>query len=190
MVRPYHGIAFSLFEFYMTLFFLMLFGSWPKIYFTSQKELSIVVVEFNHCPHLSTLKKKKKKLVSFVLRIIAHEWRLGPSDSSKRVKIFVNVTPLFSQHTDLSEDAFICSCLCDPMILSTLPFIVLLHFNICTFFFQPVSQNVKVDHNPAGGHWFAAGLSPNVSKFLSRFCICICLDVSGPDDHPCGHFLM
>ncbi|CAL5368012.1 unnamed protein product [Camellia sinensis] len=26
-----------------------------------------------------------------------------------------------------------------------------------------VSQNVKVDHHPAGGHWFAAGLSPNVS---------------------------
>lgn len=27
----------------------------------------------------------------------------------------------------------------------------------------PVSHNVRVDHNPAGGHWFAAGLSPNVS---------------------------
>ncbi|KAI8029501.1 hypothetical protein LOK49_LG01G01962 [Camellia lanceoleosa] len=27
-----------------------------------------------------------------------------------------------------------------------------------------VSQNVKVDHHPAGGHWFAAGLSPNVSS--------------------------
>ncbi|KAK4480578.1 hypothetical protein RD792_013656 [Penstemon davidsonii] len=27
----------------------------------------------------------------------------------------------------------------------------------------PVSQNVKVDHHPAGGHWFAAGLSPNIS---------------------------
>ncbi|XP_051138035.1 dual specificity protein kinase YAK1 homolog isoform X2 [Andrographis paniculata] len=27
----------------------------------------------------------------------------------------------------------------------------------------PVSHNVKVDHHPAGGHWFAAGLSPNVS---------------------------
>lgn len=26
----------------------------------------------------------------------------------------------------------------------------------------PVSQNVKVDHHPAGGHWFAAGLSPNI----------------------------
>ncbi|PWA81219.1 YAK1-like protein [Artemisia annua] len=26
----------------------------------------------------------------------------------------------------------------------------------------PVSHHVKVDHNPAGGHWFAAGLSPNV----------------------------
>ncbi|CAH9136831.1 unnamed protein product [Cuscuta epithymum] len=26
-----------------------------------------------------------------------------------------------------------------------------------------VSQNVKVDHHPAGGHWFAAGLSPNIS---------------------------
>ncbi|XP_071713015.1 dual specificity protein kinase YAK1 homolog [Rutidosis leptorrhynchoides] len=25
-----------------------------------------------------------------------------------------------------------------------------------------VSHNVKVDHHPAGGHWFAAGLSPNV----------------------------
>ncbi|KAL3624324.1 hypothetical protein CASFOL_033140 [Castilleja foliolosa] len=29
--------------------------------------------------------------------------------------------------------------------------------------YMPVSQNVKVDHNPAGGHWFAAGLSPNIS---------------------------
>lgn len=28
---------------------------------------------------------------------------------------------------------------------------------------MPVSQNVKVDHHPAGGHWFAAGLSPNIS---------------------------
>ncbi|CDP04909.1 unnamed protein product [Coffea canephora] len=28
---------------------------------------------------------------------------------------------------------------------------------------MPVShQNVKVDHHPAGGHWFAAGLSPNI----------------------------
>ncbi|XP_047316329.1 dual specificity protein kinase YAK1 homolog isoform X2 [Impatiens glandulifera] len=27
----------------------------------------------------------------------------------------------------------------------------------------PLSQNVKVDHHPAGGHWFAAGLSPNIS---------------------------
>ncbi|KAI3705940.1 hypothetical protein L1987_76189 [Smallanthus sonchifolius] len=26
----------------------------------------------------------------------------------------------------------------------------------------PVSHNVKVDHHPAGGHWFAAGLSPNI----------------------------
>ncbi|KAJ8451399.1 hypothetical protein Cgig2_017790 [Carnegiea gigantea] len=26
----------------------------------------------------------------------------------------------------------------------------------------PVSQNFKVDHHPGGGHWFAAGLSPNV----------------------------
>lgn len=26
----------------------------------------------------------------------------------------------------------------------------------------PVSHNMKVDHHPAGGHWFAAGLSPNV----------------------------
>ncbi|KAG5559097.1 hypothetical protein RHGRI_008870 [Rhododendron griersonianum] len=26
----------------------------------------------------------------------------------------------------------------------------------------PVSQNIKVDHHPAGGHWFAAGLSPNI----------------------------
>ncbi|KAL7100475.1 hypothetical protein ACP275_08G000200 [Erythranthe tilingii] len=29
--------------------------------------------------------------------------------------------------------------------------------------YMPVSQNVKVDHHPAGGHWFAAGLSPNIS---------------------------
>ncbi|XP_047328666.1 dual specificity protein kinase YAK1 homolog isoform X2 [Impatiens glandulifera] len=27
----------------------------------------------------------------------------------------------------------------------------------------PVSRNVNVDHHPAGGHWFAAGLSPNIS---------------------------
>ncbi|XP_062147446.1 dual specificity protein kinase YAK1 homolog [Alnus glutinosa] len=26
----------------------------------------------------------------------------------------------------------------------------------------PVAQNLKVDHNPGGGHWFAAGLSPNI----------------------------
>ncbi|CAH8277152.1 unnamed protein product [Arabidopsis lyrata] len=26
-----------------------------------------------------------------------------------------------------------------------------------------VTQNIKVDHHPGGGHWFAAGLSPNVS---------------------------
>ncbi|KAL6552905.1 hypothetical protein OROGR_006747 [Orobanche gracilis] len=28
---------------------------------------------------------------------------------------------------------------------------------------MPVFQNIKVDHHPAGGHWFAAGLSPNIS---------------------------
>ncbi|XP_042030295.1 dual specificity protein kinase YAK1 homolog isoform X1 [Salvia splendens] len=28
---------------------------------------------------------------------------------------------------------------------------------------MPVTQNAKVDHHPAGGHWFAAGLSPNIS---------------------------
>ncbi|KAI3764138.1 hypothetical protein L2E82_14141 [Cichorium intybus] len=27
---------------------------------------------------------------------------------------------------------------------------------------QPVSHNMKVDYHPAGGHWFATGLSPNV----------------------------
>ncbi|EPS67247.1 hypothetical protein M569_07524, partial [Genlisea aurea] len=27
----------------------------------------------------------------------------------------------------------------------------------------PVPQNFRVDHHPAGGYWFAAGLSPNVS---------------------------
>ncbi|CAN1271631.1 Dual specificity protein kinase YAK1 homolog [Linum perenne] len=27
---------------------------------------------------------------------------------------------------------------------------------------MPVSQTIKVDHHPGGGHWFAAGLSPNV----------------------------
>ncbi|XWS57991.1 hypothetical protein CRYUN_Cryun09bG0220800 [Craigia yunnanensis] len=26
----------------------------------------------------------------------------------------------------------------------------------------PVAQNIKVDHHPGGGHWFAAGLSPNI----------------------------
>lgn len=28
---------------------------------------------------------------------------------------------------------------------------------------SPVSHNFKVDHHPGGGHWFAAGLSPNVA---------------------------
>ncbi|KAM6586465.1 hypothetical protein CsatA_009070 [Cannabis sativa] len=28
----------------------------------------------------------------------------------------------------------------------------------------PVSQNIRVDHHPGGGHWFAAGLSPNISS--------------------------
>ncbi|PKI54580.1 hypothetical protein CRG98_025094 [Punica granatum] len=28
---------------------------------------------------------------------------------------------------------------------------------------QLVSQNVKVNHHPGGGHWFAAGLSPNIA---------------------------
>ncbi|KAH1205797.1 Dual specificity protein kinase YAK1 [Glycine max] len=28
---------------------------------------------------------------------------------------------------------------------------------------MPVVQNIKVDNHPGGGHWFAAGLSPNVS---------------------------
>ncbi|WCJ27736.1 hypothetical protein M5689_009462 [Euphorbia peplus] len=27
---------------------------------------------------------------------------------------------------------------------------------------MPVAQNFKVDHHPGGGHWFAAGLSPNI----------------------------
>ncbi|CAN1246425.1 Dual specificity protein kinase YAK1 homolog [Linum grandiflorum] len=27
---------------------------------------------------------------------------------------------------------------------------------------QPVAHTIKVDHHPGGGHWFAAGLSPNV----------------------------
>ncbi|XP_048325580.2 dual specificity protein kinase YAK1 homolog isoform X1 [Ziziphus jujuba] len=26
----------------------------------------------------------------------------------------------------------------------------------------PVAQNMRVDHHPGGGHWFAAGLSPNI----------------------------
>ncbi|KAE8679024.1 YAK1-related protein 1 isoform 4 [Hibiscus syriacus] len=26
----------------------------------------------------------------------------------------------------------------------------------------PVAHNIKVDHHPGGGHWFAAGLSPNI----------------------------
>ncbi|KAF8380839.1 hypothetical protein HHK36_028334 [Tetracentron sinense] len=29
---------------------------------------------------------------------------------------------------------------------------------------MPVAQNVKVDHHPGGGHWFAAGLSPQISS--------------------------
>ena len=28
--------------------------------------------------------------------------------------------------------------------------------------FQPVIHTVTVDHNPGGGHWLAAGLSPQV----------------------------
>ncbi|KAK8507511.1 hypothetical protein V6N13_141530 [Hibiscus sabdariffa] len=28
----------------------------------------------------------------------------------------------------------------------------------------PVAQNIKVDHHPGGGHWFAAGLSPNIQN--------------------------
>ncbi|XP_038699889.1 dual specificity protein kinase YAK1 homolog isoform X2 [Tripterygium wilfordii] len=28
---------------------------------------------------------------------------------------------------------------------------------------MPVAQNLKVDHHPGGGHWFAAGLSPNLT---------------------------
>ncbi|KAI5347380.1 hypothetical protein PRUPE_2G329600 [Prunus persica] len=27
---------------------------------------------------------------------------------------------------------------------------------------MPVAQNIRVDHHPGGGHWFAAGLSPNI----------------------------
>ncbi|KAF9670376.1 hypothetical protein SADUNF_Sadunf13G0061900 [Salix dunnii] len=30
---------------------------------------------------------------------------------------------------------------------------------------MPVSQNIKVDHHPGGGHWFAAGLSPNAVPY-------------------------
>ncbi|PIA57423.1 hypothetical protein AQUCO_00600268v1 [Aquilegia coerulea] len=29
---------------------------------------------------------------------------------------------------------------------------------------MPVAQNARVDHHPGGGHWFAAGLSPQVSS--------------------------
>ncbi|XVE62364.1 hypothetical protein DITRI_Ditri06bG0112400 [Diplodiscus trichospermus] len=29
----------------------------------------------------------------------------------------------------------------------------------------PVAQNIKVDHHPGGGHWFAAGLSPNIPNW-------------------------
>lgn len=56
---------------------------------------------------------------------------------------------------------------------------LLLYFLIvligCAFFvhfyqnLQPVAQNFKVEHHPGGGHWFAAGLSPNVS-FLTLTC--------------------
>ncbi|KAE8733689.1 Serine/threonine-protein kinase ppk15 [Hibiscus syriacus] len=28
----------------------------------------------------------------------------------------------------------------------------------------PVAQNIKVDHHPGGGHWFSAGLSPNIQN--------------------------
>ncbi|CAN1765502.1 Dual specificity protein kinase YAK1 homolog [Linum perenne] len=30
---------------------------------------------------------------------------------------------------------------------------------------MPVSQTIKVDHHPGGGHWFAAGLSPNMVPY-------------------------
>ncbi|KAJ6422530.1 hypothetical protein OIU84_027488 [Salix udensis] len=30
---------------------------------------------------------------------------------------------------------------------------------------MPVAQNIKVDHHPGRGHWFAAGLSPNVVPY-------------------------
>lgn len=49
---------------------------------------------------------------------------------------------------------------------SAFPFNCFINFCNSIFPLQPVSQNVKVDHHPAGGHWFAAGLSPNVRKFL------------------------
>ncbi|KAM7462560.1 hypothetical protein LguiA_030681 [Lonicera macranthoides] len=32
---------------------------------------------------------------------------------------------------------------------------------------MPVCENAKVDHQPAGGHWFATGLFPNVGQILN-----------------------
>lgn len=56
-------------------------------------------------------------------------------------------------------------------LLCVTSLLAILDITIIQFFFplpQPVSQNIKVDdHHPGGGHWFAAGLSPNV-RLLSH----------------------
>ncbi|PRQ38928.1 putative histone deacetylase [Rosa chinensis] len=41
-------------------------------------------------------------------------------------------------------------------------------YQLLLLWIQPVAQNIRVDHHPGGGHWFAAGLSPNYSRKLDE----------------------
>lgn len=65
-----------------------------------------------------------------------------------------------------------------PLVNPYLGLTVEMHAKLPTYilFFamQPVSHNVKVDHHPAGGHWFPAGLSPNVSNSVHLGCLGLC----------------
>ncbi|KAJ8762741.1 hypothetical protein K2173_012233 [Erythroxylum novogranatense] len=49
---------------------------------------------------------------------------------------------------------------------------------------MPVAQNAKVDHHPGGGHWFAAGLSPNVSSQFFCSCHILVLEFVSPTNLP------
>ncbi|KAM7462551.1 hypothetical protein LguiA_030672 [Lonicera macranthoides] len=64
-------------------------------------------------------------------------------------------SPIASKHPFVTGEPFTCSYIPAPETLR-----------------MPVCQNAKVDHQPAGGHWFAAGLSPNVDPLVGvrRFC--------------------